>query len=101
MKAKFTFFLNNIITQHFHFSDKSLVLTCNITYVIALLKIIYKTSLFSFQAIQVLGGMGYVKDMPAERHYRDARITEIYEGTNEINRVLIADRLYSEYQIFD
>lgn len=32
------------------------------------------------QAIQVLGGMGYVADMPAERHYRDARITEIYEG---------------------
>ena len=32
------------------------------------------------QAIQVLGGMGYVSDMPAERYYRDARITEIYEG---------------------
>ena len=35
------------------------------------------------QAIQVLGGMGYVSEMPAERHYRDARITEIYEGTSE------------------
>lgn len=35
------------------------------------------------QAIQILGGMGYVSDMPAERHYRDARITEIYEGTSE------------------
>ena len=32
------------------------------------------------------GGMGYVSDMPAERHYRDARITEIYEGTSEIQR---------------
>ncbi|KAF8792776.1 Short-chain specific acyl-CoA dehydrogenase like protein [Argiope bruennichi] len=38
----------------------------------------------SHQAIQILGGMGYVSDMPAERHYRDARITEIYEGTSEI-----------------
>jgi butyryl-CoA dehydrogenase len=35
------------------------------------------------QAIQILGGMGYVSDMPAERYYRDARITEIYEGTSE------------------
>ena len=35
----------------------------------------------SHQAIQVLGGMGYVSDMPVERNYRDARITEIYEGT--------------------
>ena len=42
------------------------------------------------QAIQVLGGMGYVSDMPAERHYRDARITEIYEGTSEIQRIVIA-----------
>jgi butyryl-CoA dehydrogenase len=32
------------------------------------------------QSIQVLGGMGYVSDMPVERNYRDARITEIYEG---------------------
>ena len=32
------------------------------------------------QSIQVLGGMGYVADMPVERNYRDARITEIYEG---------------------
>lgn len=38
------------------------------------------------QAIQILGGMGYVSDMPAERHYRDARITEIYEGTSESKR---------------
>ena len=38
------------------------------------------------QAIQVLGGMGYVSDMPVERNYRDARITEIYEGINQIQR---------------
>ena len=44
-------------------------------------------------AIQVLGGMGYVTEMPAERHYRDARITEIYEGTSEIMRLVIAGRL--------
>uniref|UniRef100_A0A8C7IEA3 Short-chain specific acyl-CoA dehydrogenase, mitochondrial n=1 Tax=Oncorhynchus kisutch TaxID=8019 RepID=A0A8C7IEA3_ONCKI len=49
------------------------------------------------QSIQVLGGMGYVTDMPAERHYRDARITEIYEGTSEIQRLVIAGQLLKEY----
>lgn len=49
------------------------------------------------QAIQVLGGMGYVSDMPAERHYRDARITEIYEGTSEIQRLVIAGSVIKEY----
>ena len=48
------------------------------------------------QSIQVLGGMGYVSDMPAERHYRDARITEIYEGTSEIQRLVIAGALIKE-----
>ena len=42
-------------------------------------------------------GMGFVSDMPAERHYRDARITEIYEGTSEIQRLVIAGRLLKEY----
>lgn len=37
-------------------------------------------------------------DMPAERHYRDARITEIYEGTSEIMRVVIAGQLLKEYR---
>ena len=37
------------------------------------------------QAIQILGGMGYVSDMPVERNYRDARITEIYEGLLLLN----------------
>lgn len=41
--------------------------------------------------------MGYVTDMPAERHYRDARITEIYEGTSEVQRLVIAGRLLKEY----
>ncbi|XP_015523695.1 short-chain specific acyl-CoA dehydrogenase, mitochondrial [Neodiprion virginianus] len=49
------------------------------------------------QCIQILGGMGYVTDMPAERHYRDARITEIYEGTSEIQRLVIAGNLIKEY----
>lgn len=48
-------------------------------------------------AIQILGGMGYVSDMPVERHYRDARITEIYEGTSEIHRVVIGSAIVKEY----
>ncbi|CAL8072944.1 unnamed protein product [Orchesella dallaii] len=51
----------------------------------------------SHQAIQILGGMGYVSDMPAERFYRDARITEIYEGTSEIQRLVIANNIIKEY----
>ena len=50
-------------------------------------------------AIQVLGGMGYVSDMPAERHYRDARITEIYEGTSEIQRLVIAGQVLKELRV--
>jgi butyryl-CoA dehydrogenase len=51
----------------------------------------------SHQCIQILGGMGYVTDMAAERHYRDARITEIYEGTSEIQRLVIAGMVLKEY----
>ncbi len=47
----------------------------------------------SHQAIQVLGGNGYVREFPVERHYRDARITEIYEGTSEIQRLVIANQI--------
>lgn len=42
------------------------------------------------KALQIFGGYGYCKDFPAERHFRDARITEIYEGTSEIQRLVIA-----------
>jgi len=57
-----------------------------------------ETSTFvSHQCIQILGGMGYVSEMPAERHYRDARITEIYEGTSEIQRLVIAGSIIKEY----
>jgi len=48
------------------------------------------------QSQQVLGGMGFVRDMPAERHYRDARITEIYEGTSEIQRLVIGNIVKKE-----
>ena len=42
------------------------------------------------EAVQVFGGYGYLEDFPVERHYRDAKITEIYEGTSEIQRMVIA-----------
>jgi alkylation response protein AidB-like acyl-CoA dehydrogenase len=45
--------------------------------------------------VQLLGGYGYTKDFPMERFMRDAKITQIYEGTNQIQRVVIAKRLLS------
>jgi alkylation response protein AidB-like acyl-CoA dehydrogenase len=45
------------------------------------------------EAIQVLGGYGYTREFPAERYYRDAKVTEIYEGTSEIQRLVIARAL--------
>jgi alkylation response protein AidB-like acyl-CoA dehydrogenase len=47
------------------------------------------------EAIQVFGGYGYVKDYPVEKLFRDAKITEIYEGTSEIQRIVIARELYA------
>jgi butyryl-CoA dehydrogenase len=45
------------------------------------------------EAIQIFGGNGYVTEFPVERHFRDAKITEIYEGTSEIQRIVIASAL--------
>jgi alkylation response protein AidB-like acyl-CoA dehydrogenase len=45
------------------------------------------------EAIQILGGYGYTKEFPVERYYRDAKITEIYEGTSEIQRLVIARKI--------
>jgi alkylation response protein AidB-like acyl-CoA dehydrogenase len=47
------------------------------------------------EAIQIFGGYGYVSDYPVERLFRDAKVTEIYEGTSEIQRIVIARELYS------
>jgi alkylation response protein AidB-like acyl-CoA dehydrogenase len=44
-------------------------------------------------AVQILGGYGYIKEFPAERYMRDAKATQIYEGTNQIQRVVIAREL--------
>jgi len=41
-------------------------------------------------AVQIHGGMGYSKELPIEKYFRDAKITEIYEGTSEIQRMVIA-----------
>jgi len=48
------------------------------------------------EAIQVLGGYGYTKEFPVERYYRDAKVTEIYEGTSEIQRLVIAREILKE-----
>jgi alkylation response protein AidB-like acyl-CoA dehydrogenase len=45
--------------------------------------------------VQIFGGYGYVTDYPVERLFRDAKVTEIYEGTSEIQRVVIARQLYA------
>lgn len=49
--------------------------------------------------IQILGGMGVVEDFPAERFYRDARITEIYAGSTDIQKRIIADQVRREYNL--
>lgn len=48
------------------------------------------------EAIQILGGYGYTREFPAERYYRDAKVTEIYEGTSEIQRLVIARALLGD-----
>jgi alkylation response protein AidB-like acyl-CoA dehydrogenase len=52
------------------------------------------------EAVQILGGYGYIKDYPVERFMRDAKITQIYEGTNEIQRLVIAREMLKESRAF-
>ncbi len=51
-------------------------------------------------AVQILGGYGYVKEYPVERMMRDAKITQIYEGTNQIQRLVIAREMLREQRVF-
>jgi alkylation response protein AidB-like acyl-CoA dehydrogenase len=48
------------------------------------------------QAMQIFGGYGYITDYPVEKLFRDAKVTEIYEGTSEIQRIVIARELYAQ-----
>jgi butyryl-CoA dehydrogenase len=50
------------------------------------------------ECVQIFGGYGYLTDFPAERHYRDAKITEIYEGTSEIMNLVIAEEILKEHE---
>ena len=52
----------------------------------------------TYDAIQVLGAYGYTKDYPVERYFRDARVTEIYEGTSEIQQMVIHRQIYRELE---
>jgi alkylation response protein AidB-like acyl-CoA dehydrogenase len=52
------------------------------------------------EAVQILGGYGYIKEYPVERMMRDAKITQIYEGTNEIQRLVIAREMVKENRAF-
>ena len=51
----------------------------------------------AYEAVQILGGRGYMKDHPVERYYRDARVTEIYEGTSEIQRLVLSRAIMKEH----
>jgi alkylation response protein AidB-like acyl-CoA dehydrogenase len=52
------------------------------------------------EAVQILGGYGYIKEYPVERMMRDAKITQLYEGTNEIQRLVIAREMLAEQRAF-
>ena len=52
------------------------------------------------EAVQILGGYGYVKEYPVERFMRDAKITQIYEGTQEVQRLVIAREMLKESRAF-
>jgi alkylation response protein AidB-like acyl-CoA dehydrogenase len=51
-------------------------------------------------AVQILGGYGYIREYPVERFMRDAKITQIYEGTQEIQRIVIAREMLRESRAF-
>jgi hypothetical protein len=53
-----------------------------------------ETAMFAaHRAVQLFGGYGYIQEYPVERYFRDAKITEIYEGTSEIQRLVISRQL--------
>ena len=52
------------------------------------------------EAVQILGGYGYIKEYPVERFMRDAKITQIYEGTQEVQRLVIAREMARESRAF-
>ena len=52
------------------------------------------------KAVQILGGYGYIKEYPVERFMRDAKITQIYEGTQEVQRLVIAREMLKESRAF-
>ena len=70
--------------QHMHFEKQS-----------AMAKMMASDAAMAaaIEGVQILGGYGYCKEYPMERHMRDAKITQIYEGTNEIMRLVIARNL--------
>jgi alkylation response protein AidB-like acyl-CoA dehydrogenase len=50
-----------------------------------------------YEAMQIFGGYGYTREFPIERYARDARVTSIYEGTSEIQRLIIAREILNEF----
>jgi len=50
-------------------------------------------------AVQILGGYGYMRDYPVEKYMRDAKITQIYEGTNQVQKIVISRALMKEATI--
>jgi alkylation response protein AidB-like acyl-CoA dehydrogenase len=52
------------------------------------------------EAVQILGGYGYIREYPVERFMRDAKITQIYEGTQEVQRLVIAREMLKESRAF-